>query len=286
MLSMWYDATAYAIARQKDKYPKITTISLAHSYEIDKKKNDYVEVLFRKKYHNKLDLLSFISKKVYLEFRRDLAKSLNLDCKNTEFYYLGTKRILDKKAKLNDDMDTIKILSCSNINRIKRVDLINDALEKIKDYKIEWYHIGTCPKFKKTTSRMINKNHNANCKINFLGYKENYSVHKFMTEKKLDVFINLSSSEGIPVSIMEAIAYGIPVIATNVGGNSEIVENNFGKLLSENPDIEEIDRAILEIKKLSNNTKEEYSRNAMKKFDDNFNADVIREEFYKRIIRM
>ena len=32
-----------------------------------------------------------------------------------------------------------------------------------------------------------------------------------------DLFVNMSLSEGIPVSIMEAISFGIPIIATNVG---------------------------------------------------------------------
>ena len=35
--------------------------------------------------------------------------------------------------------------------------------------------------------------------------------------------LNTSSSEGVPVSIMEAYSHGIPVVATDVGGNSEIV---------------------------------------------------------------
>ena len=47
----------------------------------------------------------------------------------------------------------------------------------------------------------------------------------------MDYFINLSDSEGIPVSIMEAMSVGIPIIARDVGGNREIVTNNNGCLL-------------------------------------------------------
>ena len=43
--------------------------------------------------------------------------------------------------------------------------------------------------------------------------------------------MNVSESEGIPVSIMEASSFGIPVIATNVGGVGEIVENGYNGLL-------------------------------------------------------
>ncbi|NCO54621.1 MAG: glycosyltransferase, partial [Bacteroidetes bacterium] len=47
----------------------------------------------------------------------------------------------------------------------------------------------------------------------------------------VDLFINVSESEGIPVSIMEALSAGIPVIATNVGGTNEIVNNDVGFLI-------------------------------------------------------
>lgn len=48
----------------------------------------------------------------------------------------------------------------------------------------------------------------------------------------------MSDSEGIPVSIMEAMSFGIPVIARNVGGMSEIVNEENGLLL-ENDDAED-----------------------------------------------
>jgi len=43
-------------------------------------------------------------------------------------------------------------------------------------------------------------------------------VLNYYASNPVDVFINTSSSEGLPVSIMEAMSFGIPVIATNVGG--------------------------------------------------------------------
>jgi glycosyltransferase involved in cell wall biosynthesis len=53
----------------------------------------------------------------------------------------------------------------------------------------------------------------------------------------LDIYINTSLHEGIPISILEAMASGLPVIAANVGGLNEIIENGSqGYLLaSRNP---------------------------------------------------
>lgn len=59
-------------------------------------------------------------------------------------------------------------------------------------------------------------------------------VMNYYKEHHFDVFINMSTNEGVPVSIMEAASFGIPIIATNVGGTSEIVQPSVGMLLSSN----------------------------------------------------
>lgn len=53
---------------------------------------------------------------------------------------------------------------------------------------------------------------------------------------KADVVVNCSSSrEGMSNSLMEALAHGVPVVATKVAGNSELLSNaNFGRLISIN----------------------------------------------------
>ena len=51
----------------------------------------------------------------------------------------------------------------------------------------------------------------------------------------VDLFLTVSANEGIPVSIMEAQSFGIPVIATDVGGISEIVNNVNGSYFLQIP---------------------------------------------------
>jgi len=43
--------------------------------------------------------------------------------------------------------------------------------------------------------------------------------------QRLDLYLNTSLHEGIPISVLEAMSYGIPVIASNVGGMAEILDN-------------------------------------------------------------
>jgi glycosyltransferase involved in cell wall biosynthesis len=54
----------------------------------------------------------------------------------------------------------------------------------------------------------------------------------FYSSVPVVLFINVSSSEGVPVSIMEAMSFGIPVMATDAGGTSELVSEKTGLLIN------------------------------------------------------
>lgn len=276
--SAWYYSTAYAITEAKKKYKHALTVSLAHSFEVDEVKNKFIKLLFRDIYHKKLDKVSFISNNVYELFKRQIAPSLGLSLNNTEVRYLGTKKLIPGYSNYSRD-GIIRIVSCSNLVEVKRVDLIFHTLDTMKENKIEWIHIGIGDKMKYLRKLVQNKT-NDNLVVKFLGLLENTKVHEYYVNNPVDVFLNVSSSEGIPVSIMEAIAYGIPVIATDVGGNSEIVKEDFGLLISSNPTCEEIKKAIIKIVNSSETEKKERQKKAINFFEKYLNSDKIRYEFF------
>ena len=59
--------------------------------------------------------------------------------------------------------------------------------------------------------------------VKFVGYKSQQEVREYL--QQTDVFVLPSFAEGVPVSLMESMATGVPVIATQVGGVSELVDN-------------------------------------------------------------
>jgi sugar transferase (PEP-CTERM/EpsH1 system associated) len=61
-----------------------------------------------------------------------------------------------------------------------------------------------------------------------------------------DVFVLPSRAEGISNTILEAMASGVPVIATRVGGNAELVEDGATGTLIETGDVDSLARAMLE----------------------------------------
>jgi glycosyltransferase involved in cell wall biosynthesis len=113
----------------------------------------------------------------------------------------------------------------------------------------KWSHIGDGILYKKllklAEDRLGDKK---NIQFEFLGNINNKKVYEFYKTHNIDVFINVSKSEGVPVSIMEAMSCHIPIVAPDVGGISDMIENGqSGILLSEECDIYEIVKAIGQI---------------------------------------
>ena len=86
------------------------------------------------------------------------------------------------------------------------------------------------------------------------------------------MFINTSSAEGAPVSIMEAQSFGIPVIATDVGGVREVVAEGTGILLPVNFRINELASHIEQFIDMSLEDESAFRNNALHNWEDNFNA--------------
>lgn len=120
------------------------------------------------------------------------------------------------------------IVSCSNVIKLKRIHLIVEALKHIK-IEVHWTHIGTGPLFQSIKDMCTTLP--ANVTTSLKGWMDPAELVEFYKTYPVDLFLNVSETEGIPVSIMEALSFGIPVFATDVGGVSEIVNTSVGKLV-------------------------------------------------------
>jgi glycosyltransferase involved in cell wall biosynthesis len=85
---------------------------------------------------------------------------------------------------------------------------------------------------------------------------------------------------------MEAISFGIPVIATDVGGTKDIVNSKNGALLNADPSVEEVAEKIKSIIEMNKEDFEKLKENAFKIFNEKVNARINYNEFIEKINRL
>jgi len=104
-----------------------------------------------------------------------------------------------------------------------------------------------------------------------MGFVENSEILKYYKTNPIDMHILTSELEGgVPLVLQEAQAHGIPIIGTKVGGIPEIVNDQVGVLLSENPSEEEIADAIHLIISDKNRFMK-FRKNSVKNWEEYFN---------------
>ena len=95
-----------------------------------------------------------------------------------------------------------------------------------------------------------------------------------------DVLLIPSPMEGLPMVLLEALAHGIPVVASKVGGIPEVVINGYNGFLCNPADSDEMHRCILQI--LSDRTlQQELGYHARLTIESGFSLAHMAEETYR-----
>lgn len=135
----------------------------------------------------------------------------------------------------------LRIVSCSALLHVKRPSLLALIIDAIgrRHTDVQWDHFGSGPLEPELRRAVAAFGPTVQCSLH--GRVPNRSVIEHYERHPVDVFLNTSSSEGVPVSMMEAMSAGIPILAPAVGGIHEIVRPDNGQLFS--PDAEAHDVA-------------------------------------------
>jgi len=273
LYSYWliYVPIAFAWIKQKYSKKKIFAISRAHGSDIY---STEVGVYFPKRnlVMNNLNEIFTVS-----SYGRDYLINRYAGLTPIKVSRLGVKDNYMYKTK---DGNQINMVSCSNLIPLKRVALLylslNNYAESHPEKKVSWIHIGDGPLLQELKNSSLS--HNYNLSVEFTGALNNKEILELYRKQYFDCYILLSESEGVPVSIIEAISSGIPVVATNVGGVSEIVNEETGFLLRKEFAQEEFDQALDKL--LESNTLRESAHTFFKKY---YEAETNFRNFYKSI---
>lgn len=237
----WFNEQSTQLSILKSKKLIKDFISRAHGFDLYEERNKLGYIPFRKFQLKNVSKLFLISKNGldYMEERYPQYKE------KYELAYLGIENNHPFQFQENEKKPYL-LVSCSRVVDIKRVDLILKALALIKELPIHWVHFGDGPLFEEV-KKDAEETLKGNITFEFKGMVPNTEVLKYYQTHCVDCFINVSTSEGLPVSIMEAVGYGIPIVATNVGGTSEIVNSITGFLLPKDVSAKEISDSIIKI---------------------------------------
>lgn len=194
-------------------------------------------------------------------------------------YLLARLGVFDKGLNPYQSQERIHFISVSNVVALKRLHLIFDILQHMKTPCV-WHHFGDGVLMPELQQLILNRRKDLDIKLH--GYVSNELLMQFYQTNSLDVFINTSSIEGVPVSVMEAMSFGLPIVATDVGGTSELVDNNVGFLLNADFSTKNVANQLDVFFSDAKNVLE-IRKNARKVFEEKSKAERNYNNFYNAI---
>jgi len=124
-------------------------------------------------------------------------------------------------------------------------------------------------------SRLNLKNH-----VKFTGYLSKKQWIELSAN--YDIFINTTNYDNTPITVLEAMALGLPIVSTNVGGMPKLITHDYnGKLVDANDDLSMV-KCIREYID-NDNQRIDICNNARKNIDEKYSKDVIIPQWIKLI---
>ena len=275
----WMASDALAVTRLKAKGFKFIHVTRCHGF----------------------DLYDYTTTAMYLPFQETILKSVDKIipiCEdgrrylNEKYENLYQNKIIVSRLgtidwgvnKKINSCPQLTIVSCSNLIPVKRVHLMLEALKYVS-CPIKWIHFGDG--ILRDELQEKTKELPENVSFTFYGYINNRLLLQWYQEHSVDFFVNTSESEGVPVSIMEALSFGIPVVATNVGGTGEIIQDGVnGYLLEKDFNVQQLANLIHQIRDQDVEKIQEMRRIARDTWLSNYEAKKNYTEFYHIIAKL
>jgi glycosyltransferase involved in cell wall biosynthesis/putative flippase GtrA len=241
--------------------------------------NDYIVDFQKKVYGGKIEKLKNKRKKILLNadkviavsrFMSDLAQMIGVKKDKIKIIYNSTD-FMDKLEVNQNEVDDIRFKHGSNSKIIitscrltiwKGVDGIIKILPGLikKIGNINFLVLGDGPEME--ILKRLAKQYNVSGNVNFLGRVKHEETIKYF--KAADLYILNSNYEGLSHALLDVMKSGVPIIATNAGGNPELIEDGKDGLLINYNNREELLNASVKIL-IDKQLAEELSKNAKEK---------------------
>lgn len=142
------------------------------------------------------------------------------------------------RNKLGIPDGKIILMSVGELTKRKNHMVVIDALARHKEYDILYVICGDGPM--KARLRAKAEELGVRDRVKLLGFRKDIAE----LHKAADIFVFPSLQEGLPVAVMEAMASGLPIVASKIRGNEDLISNNQGGYLVSPTDSEQVAKAI------------------------------------------
>jgi len=211
----------------------------------------YIPILHGGNLENRLINNSKLSRLIFKNAHKLIAPSIFLKSIFNKHDYLNIEYIpnsieLEQYSFKNRNIDVIKLLWVRSFSSIYNPELAVLVLERLleKNIKAELTMIG--PDVDGSLIKVKELADSKNLEINFTGKlsKAEWRAYSINT----NVFINTTNFDNMPVSVIEAMALGLPIVSTNVGGLPFLISDNSDGILVNTDDYNAMVEAIIRIK--------------------------------------
>lgn len=96
-----------------------------------------------------------------------------------------------------------------------------------------------------------------------------------------DAFIFSSDSEGLPMTLLEAMSKKLPIVSTSVGAITEIIQNSGGGFLAEPKNVEDLSIKMQKLMRLNKEELHRFGRNNFNFLKSNFTIELVAEKLLK-----
>lgn len=279
LYSYRFDYQPYTALLLKKRLPRCALIARGHRYDLYEEERPSGYIPMRELLLERVDRLILIAE----HGRRYIAARFPGHEGKLTVSRLGT---LDRglcPARL--DGGPLRIVSCSTVSDVKRVHLIAEALALLPDAEIEWTHFGEGDRME--ALRRLCEGLPANIRWTLAGHVGNAELLAEYARTPRHLFVNVSSSEGIPVSIMEAMSFGIPCLATDVGGTGElVVTGENGTLLPAELTPARLADELRAFASMPDEAYQRYRDGARRSWQERYDADKNYTAFADDLLRM
>ena len=228
-----------------------STLSFYYAYAVSQLcrcfKINYIPILHGGELPKRLMKSPKLSQAVFKHAFKNVAPSLylksNFEANNFDnlVYIPNSIKIKDYKFQ-KKTYESIKLLWVRSFSEIYNPTLAIHILKALKseNINVELCMVGPEKDGSLESAKSLAKS--LNVEVEFTGLLSKNEWHK--KAKGFNIFLNTTTIDNTPVSVIEAMALGLPVVSTNVGGMPFLIENNIDGVLVESNNVEAFVQAI------------------------------------------